>query len=233
MLQTLKEAVWRANGLLPAYQLVTLTWGNVSGFDAASGLFVIKPSGVPYAELTPADMVVVDLEGHTVEGTRKPSSDTATHAVLYRKMEGIGGIVHTHSRWATIWSQAGRNIPVYGTTHADAVFGEVPCTRLLTEQEVAGAYEAETGNVIAAHFEAHHLSPAQVPCVLVQGHGPFAWGKDAEAAVEKAVVLEEIAMMAWQTEMLCASAPRQALPHYLLEKHFLRKHGPGAYYGQG
>ena len=232
MLEALKEQVYQANLLLPAYHLVTFTWGNVSGIDRASGLFVIKPSGVPYETLKVSDMVVVDLDGNTVEGTLKPSSDTPTHAELYRRFPDIGGVVHTHSRWATIWAQAGRDIPAYGTTHADYIHGAVPCTHDLTEEEVARAYELETGRVIAAHFEAYGLNPLHVPCVLARHHGPFAWGSTPMEAVHNAVVLEEVAMMAWHTEALAPQQPCACLPPYVCDKHFLRKHGVHAYYGQ-
>jgi len=232
MLEALKEQVCQANRLLPAHHLVTFTWGNVSGIDRARGLFVIKPSGVPYEELRPEDMVVMDLEGKQVEGKLNPSSDTPTHAELYRRFEQVGGIVHTHSRWATIWAQAGRSIPIYGTTQADYIAGDVPCTRDLTQEEVERAYELETGRVIAAHFEQQGLDPLHVPCVLASHHGPFAWGRDPMEAVHNAVVLEEVAMMAWHTEALPKSHACAKLPGYVLDKHFLRKHGPNAYYGQ-
>ncbi|MEG2186475.1 MAG: L-ribulose-5-phosphate 4-epimerase [Clostridia bacterium] len=232
MLSDLKQQVYEANLLLPKYNLVTFTWGNVSGIDRERGLFVIKPSGVPYEELTAEDMVVVDLEGKKVEGKLNPSSDTPTHVVLYNHFPAVGGLVHTHSRWATIWAQAAREIPPYGTTHADTIHGAVPLTRSLTPEEVARAYELETGNVIAAHFEEAHLDPAAVPCVLLRNHGPFAWGKNAMEAVHNAVVLEEVAMMAWHTEALPRERPLDCVPDYVMEKHYLRKHGPEAYYGQ-
>lgn len=233
MLETLKQQVYEANMLLPKYSLVVFTWGNVSGIDREKGMFVIKPSGVPYEEMKPEDMVVVDIEGKKVEGKMNPSSDTPTHAELYRRFANIGGVVHTHSRWATIWAQAGRAIPAYGTTHADYFHGAVPCTRPLTKEEVERAYELETGKVIASHFEENGLNPEHVPAVLVHSHGPFSWGKDAMKAVENAAVLEEVAMMAWHTEALPAAAPRGPMEAYVLEKHFLRKHGSNAYYGQG
>lgn len=233
MLETLKQQVYEANMLLPRYGLVVFTWGNVSGIDREKGMFVIKPSGVPYEAMKPEDMVVVDIEGKKVEGKMNPSSDTPTHAELYRRFDNIGGVVHTHSRWATIWAQAGREIPAYGTTHADYFHGAVPCTRSLTKEEVERAYELETGKVIASHFEENGLNPEHVPAVLVHSHGPFSWGKDAMKAVENAAVLEEVAMMAWHTEALPAAAPRGPMEAYVLEKHFLRKHGPNAYYGQG
>ena len=233
MLEELKKLVYEANMELPKYGLVTFTWGNVSQIDRESGLFVIKPSGVPYEELKPEDMVVMNLAGERVEGTMNPSSDTPTHAELYRRFPDIGGIVHTHSRWATIWAQAGRDIPEYGTTGADYIYGAVPCCRDLTKEEVESAYELETGRVIADHFEKHGLNPKYVPCVLARHHGPFAWGKDATEAVHNAVVLEEVAMMAWHTEALPQTQMRECLPAYVKEKHFMRKHGPNAYYGQG
>ena len=232
MLEALKEAVYKANMLLPEHHLVTFTWGNVSGIDRAAGLFVIKPSGVPYEALTPGDMVVMDLAGNKVEGKMNPSSDTPTHMELYNRFPQVGGIVHTHSRWATIWAQAGRPIPPYGTTHADYIYGAVPITRSLSEDEVARAYELETGKVIATHFADNGLDPKAVPCVLVRNHGPFAWGKDALEAVHNAVVLEEVAMMAWHTEALPLLQAREDMPEYLKEKHYQRKHGPNAYYGQ-
>ena len=215
MLETLKQKVYEANMLLPAYHLVTFTWGNVSGIDREKGLFVIKPSGVEYEKLRPEDMVVIDLEGNRVEGELNPSTDTPTHLELYRRFPEIGGVVHTHSRWATIWAQAGRDIPAYGTTHADYIYGPVPCCRDLTPEEVE-----------------HGLNPMHVPCVLARHHGPFAWGKDPLNAVHNAVVLEEVAMMAWHTEALPQAQPVMSLPDHVRDKHFLRKHGPNAYYGQ-
>ena len=232
MLEELKQKVYEANMLLPAYHLITFTWGNVSGIDREKGLFVIKPSGVPYEELKPSDMVVMDLEGNKVEGELNPSTDTPTHAELYRRFAEVGGVVHTHSRWATIWAQAGRDIPAYGTTGADYIYGSVPCCRDLTPEEVSRAYELETGKVIASHFEDRHLNPVHVPCALARHHGAFAWGKDAMDAVHNAVVLEEVAMMAWHTEALPAAQAKEGMPQHVLDKHFLRKHGPNAYYGQ-
>ena len=229
MLEELKVAVCEANLQLPAYGLVTFTWGNVSGIDREKGLIVIKPSGVEYSSLKPEDMVVVSLEtGKVVEGNYKPSSDTPTHLELYRAFPELGGIVHTHSRWATCWAQAGRSLPAYGTTHADYFYGGVPCTRLMTPEEIAGEYEAETGKVIIEAFAGKQA--ADVPGVLVYSHGPFSWGKDPAEAVHNAVVLEEIAMMAVYTEQLGNTTPMQ---QELLDKHFLRKHGKNAYYGQG
>ncbi|WP_026326570.1 L-ribulose-5-phosphate 4-epimerase [Paenibacillus ginsengihumi] len=228
MLEQLKSKVLQANLDLPKYGLVTFTWGNVSGIDRERGLVVIKPSGVPYETMTVDDMVVVDLEGNVVGGHRKPSSDTPTHLVLYRAFPGIGGIVHTHSPWATSWAQAGRGIPALGTTHADYFYGEIPCTRPMTEEEIRGAYERDTGTVIVEAFQ--QRDPLQVPGVLVHAHAPFAWGTDPDNAVHNAVVLEEVAKMACHTFMLNpASGP---MSQHLLDKHFLRKHGANAYYGQ-
>ncbi|MFT9056132.1 MAG: L-ribulose-5-phosphate 4-epimerase [Ethanoligenens sp.] len=229
MLEKLKQQVWEANLLLPKYKLVVFTWGNVSGIDRKTGLIVIKPSGVPYDRLKPEDMVVVDLQGRKVEGALSPSSDTPTHCVLYQRFPDIGGVVHTHSRWATIWSQAGRSIPAYGTTHGDYFYGDVPCTRPMTATEITGEYEKETGNVIVETFEGSN--PNDIPAVLVRSHGPFTWGKDCFEAVYHSVVLEELAMMAWHTENLTAVS-KKTMSHELLDRHFLRKHGPHAYYGQ-
>ena len=228
MLEALKEEVLRANLLLPAHGLVTFTWGNVSGFDPETGLFVIKASGVPYEGMTVDDMVVCDLDCRVVEGTRKPSSDTPTHAVLYRAFPECGGIVHTHSRWATTFAQAGMAVPALGTTHADTFYGDIPCTRPLTDAEINGAYEAETGNVIVETFSGQ--DPMEIPAVLVYSHGPFAWGKNAEEAVHNAVVLEEVSFMDWHAMLLNPGiAPMQKT---LLDRHYLRKHGKNAYYGQ-
>jgi len=232
MLDDLKKSVYEANMALKAHGLIVFTWGNVSGIDRSKGLFVIKPSGVPYEELKYSDMVVVDMSGNKIEGDLSPSSDTPTHLALYQAFPSAQGVVHTHSRWATIWSQAGRGIPAYGTTHGDYFYGEIPCTRQMTAEEIAGSYELETGNVIVETFVSQGLDPAQIPAVLVQSHGPFTWGKDASDAVHNAVVLEELAMMAWHTERLPEAAPRRPMQSELLDKHFLRKHGPGAYYGQ-
>ncbi|HGM6907328.1 L-ribulose-5-phosphate 4-epimerase [Serratia marcescens] len=230
MLNELKRQVLAANLSLPAYGLVTFTWGNVSAIDRQSGLVVIKPSGIAYETMTLEDLVVVDLEGKVREGHRKPSSDTATHLALYRAFADIGGVVHTHSRNATIWAQAGQPIPALGTTHADYFYGDIPCTRPMSEAEIAGDYEGETGKVIIETFNQAGRDPQQVPGVLVYSHGPFAWGKDAADAVHNAVVLEEVAIMAMATRQLApAIAPMQP---ELLDKHFLRKHGKHAYYGQ-
>ena len=229
MLEDLKQAVWEANLRLPKHNLVTFTWGNVSGIDRKKGLMVIKPSGVEYDALKPSDLVVVDLEtGKTVEGDLNPSSDTDTHLVLYRAFQNIGGVVHRHSRWATIFAQAGRGVPALGTTHGDYFYGEIPCTRRMTAEEIGGRYELETGNVIVERFR--HLDPDSVPAVLVHSHGPFCWGKDAKEAVHNAVVLEEVAFMAWHNLALDAALP--PMQQELLDKHFLRKHGKNAYYGQ-
>ena len=229
MLEDLKQAVWEANLRLPKHNLVTFTWGNVSGIDRKKGLMVIKPSGVEYDALKPSDLVVVDLEtGKTVEGDLNPSSDTDTHLVLYCAFQNIGGVVHTHSRWATIFAQAGRGVPALGTTHGDYFYGEIPCTRRMTAEEIGGRYELETGNVIVERFR--HLDPDSVPAVLVHSHGPFCWGKDAKEAVHNAVVLEEVAFMAWHNLALDAALP--PMQQELLDKHFLRKHGKNAYYGQ-
>lgn len=230
MLEQLKLEVYEANMLLPKYQLVTFTWGNVSAIDRESALFVIKPSGVPYEDLKPEDMVVADLEGNKVEGKYNPSSDTPTHAVLYRRFLGIGGIVHTHSTWAVSWAQAGRGIPCYGTTHADYIYGEVPCVRNLTGQEIDEAYEKNTGIVIADEFEARKLDYEAVPAVLCKNHGPFTWGKDAREAVHNAVVLEEAAKMAAYCEMI--NPQIVPAPQELQDKHYYRKHGANASYGQ-
>ena len=227
MLEQLKQQVWEENQKLCTYGLITLTWGNVSGIDRESGLVVIKPSGIPYASMKPEDMVVVDLQGNRVEGKWNPSSDLATHLVLYRTYPEIGGVVHTHSRWATIFSQMGRDIPALGTTHADAFYGSVPCTRKLTPKEISGDYEEETGNVIVETFRDRNVM--DVPAVLVQSHGPFTWGKNPMKAVENAVVLEEVAMMAWHTLTM---NPNVDFQQELLDKHYFRKHGAGAYYGQ-
>jgi L-ribulose-5-phosphate 4-epimerase len=230
MLNELKRQVLAANLSLPAYGLVTFTWGNVSAIDRQSGLVVIKPSGIAYEAMTLEDLVVVDLEGKVREGHRKPSSDTATHLALYRAFADIGGVVHTHSRNATIWAQAGQPIPALGTTHADYFYGDIPCTRPMSEAEIAGDYEGETGKVIIETFNQAGRDPQQVPGVLVYSHGPFAWGKDAADAVHNAVVLEEVAIMAMATRQLApAIAPMQP---ELLDKHVLRKHGKHAYYGQ-
>lgn len=228
MLEKLKQEVYEANMQLPKYGLVTFTWGNVSGLDKETGRFVIKPSGVDYDRLTPEDMVVMDLEGNKIEGTYNPSSDTPTHLELYRAFPDIGGIVHTHSAWATSWAQAGRGIPCYGTTHADYMYGEIPCVRNLTKEEIDEAYEKNTGVLIADYFkERDYLS---MPAVLCKNHGPFTWGKDACEAVHNAVVLEEVAKMAARSEMINPQV--LPAPQELQDKHYYRKHGADAYYGQ-
>lgn len=228
MLEALKQQVYEANMELPRRGLITYTWGNVSGIDRESGYFVIKPSGVDYDKLRPEDMVVMDLEGNQIEGDYRPSSDTPTHIELYKAFPEIGGVVHTHSPWATSWAQAGRSIPCYGTTHADYFYGTIPCARSLTPEEIEGAYEKNTGLVIVETFE--NLNPTYVPGVLCVNHGPFTWGKDAMEAVHNAVVLEEVAKMAYQTESINPNA--EAAPDCIKEKHFMRKHGANAYYGQ-
>ena len=227
MLEELKKEVYEANMLLPKYGLVTFTWGNVSGIDREKGLFVIKPSGVDYDKLTPEDMVVVDLQGNKVEGDLNPSSDTATHVELYNRFPNIGGVVHTHSAWATSWAQAGRDIPCYGTTHADYFFGDIPCARSLTADEINGEYEKNTGIVIAETFEGKN--PIYVPGVLCTNHGPFSWGADAAEAVHNAVVMEEVAKMAYRCEHVKKDIGEA--PQVLQDKHFFRKHGENAYYG--
>ncbi|MBC1307515.1 L-ribulose-5-phosphate 4-epimerase [Listeria booriae] len=231
MLEDLKEEVFQANLELPERGLIKYTWGNVSAFDKASQCFVIKPSGVGYAEMKASDMVVVDLDNHVVEGDLNPSSDTPTHAVLYRNFPEIGGIVHTHSTWATIWAQAGLDVPAMGTTHADTFFGAVPCARVLTQDEIDAGYEHETGNVIVETFSERGVNPTDVPGVLLHGHGPFTWGKDATSAVMNAVVLDEVCKMNYYTRQLNSYA--EELPKRVLDKHYLRKHGKNAYYGQG
>ena len=230
MLEQLKKEVYEANMELPKRGLITYTWGNVSGIDRESGYFVIKPSGVDYDKLSPEDMVVVDLEGNVVEGKYKPSSDTPTHLELYKKYPEIGGVVHTHSPNATAWAQAGRSIPLYGTTHADYFFGSIPCARSLTKEEIEGDYEKNTGLVIIETFETQGLNPMYTPGVLCTNHGPFTWGKDAAEAVHNAVVLEEVAKMSTATELINPKV-HQA-PDTIRDKHFFRKHGTNAYYGQ-
>ena len=231
MLEELKQLVYEANMELPRRGLVTYTWGNVSGIDREKGLFVIKPSGVDYDKLKPEDMVVIDMEGNRVEGKYRPSSDTATHLELYKAFSEIGGVVHTHSPWATSWAQAGRDIPCYGTTHADYMYGPIPCARNLTAEEIEEAYEKNTGLTIIETFRERMINPVYVPAVLCKNHGPFTWGKDAAEAVHNSVVLEEVAKMAARTEMI---QPRVLpAPQSMQDKHFMRKHGPNAYYGQG
>lgn len=229
MLEKLKQEVLEANLMLPKHGLVTFTWGNVSGVDRESGMFVIKPSGVEYDGMTADDMVVVSLEtGEKVEGKYKPSSDTPTHLALYRAFKEVGGICHTHSRWATSFAMAGKGVMALGTTHGDYFYGEIPCTRKMTPAEIAGEYELETGNVIIETFEG--IDPMTIPAVLVMSHGPFTWGKDAHESVHNAVVLEEAAFMNYHAQSMTPGiGPMQ---QELLDKHYLRKHGKNAYYGQ-
>ena len=227
-MEKLKKEVFEANLLLVKHSLVIFTWGNVSGIDREKGLVVIKPSGVDYDKMSADDMVVVDLDGNIVEGKYKPSSDTPTHLELYKAFKNIGGIVHTHSRMATSWAQAGRSIPAYGTTHGDYFYGDIPCTRKMTKDEISSEYEKNTGLVIAETF--NDISADDIPAVLVHSHGPFTWGKDPHEAVHNSVVLEELASMAMNTEIINSSAER--MQKELLDKHYLRKHGKNAYYGQ-
>lgn len=229
MLEELKKTVCAANKLLPEYGLVTFTWGNVSGIDRNSGLMVIKPSGVPYDDMAAEDMVVVDPAGHTVEGRWNPSSDMPTHLELYKAFPHCGGIVHTHSRWATSFAQAGMGIPVMGTTQGDYFYGDIPCTRPMTDAEITGEYEKETGRVIVETFSGK--SPEEIPGVVVASHGPFAWGTDPMDAVHNAAVMEEIAFMDWHAIVLRPDC--QKMQQTLLDRHFFRKHGKNAYYGQG
>lgn len=230
MLDKLKLEVYQANMEVQKQGLIKYTWGNVSGADHELGLFVIKPSGVPYEDLKAEDMVVCDFDGNVVEGKFNPSSDTHTHAVLYKKYPELGGIVHTHSPWATSWAQAGKNVPVYGTTHADTFYGNVPCARFLTQEEIDAGYEANTGHVIIETFEENHIGILDVPAVLLNGHGPFTWGKTPSDAVVNAVVLEEVCKMNFYTQQLNPNV--DDLPKNILNKHYLRKHGKDAYYGQ-
>ncbi|MBR0211363.1 MAG: L-ribulose-5-phosphate 4-epimerase [Oscillospiraceae bacterium] len=229
-MEELKKIVCDANLELPRYGLVTFTWGNVSAIDRPSGLVVIKPSGVPYEGMTAEDMVVVDLDGKVVEGKWRPSSDTATHVELYKAFPAIGGVVHTHSSYATSWAQAGRDIPCYGTTHADYFYGDIPCLRCLTKEEIEDAYERNTGLLIVGEFARLGKDPAAVPGCLCKNHGPFTWGKDAAEAVHNAVVLEEVAKMAYRCETINPQV--RPAPQELQDKHYLRKHGKNAYYGQ-
>ena len=230
MLEQLKKEVYEANMLLPKYGLITFTWGNVSGIDRESGLIAIKPSGVEYDQLTPDDIVIVDLQGNVVEGDLRPSSDTPTHVELYKAFDDIGGVVHTHSSYATSWAQAGRGIPCYGTTHADYFYGEIPCIRVLTEEQIERAYEAETGVAIVERFENDKIDHNAMQAAICHGHGVFTWGKNAEDAVHAAVVLDEVAKMAYRTELINPKAA--PVPQYLMDKHYYRKHGANAYYGQ-
>ena len=230
MLEELKKKVYEANILLPKYGLVTFTWGNVSAIDRESGLFVIKPSGVEYDTMTPDDMVVMDLEGNKVEGKLNPSSDTPTHLEIYKAFKEVGGVVHTHSSYATSWAQAGRSIPCYGTTHADYFYGEIPCVRCLNKDEIESAYEENTGHLIVNEFERMGKDPVAVPAVLCKNHGVFTWGKDAHEAVHNAVVTEEVAKMAYRCELINPEV--KPAPQELQDKHYYRKHGANAYYGQ-
>lgn len=228
--RSLKEEAFEANLQLPKLGLVVYTFGNVSAFDKARGVFAIKPSGVPYEDLKPQDMVIVDLDNKKVEGKLQPSSDTPTHSVLYKELEGVGGVLHTHSPYAVAWAQAGRDIPVFGTTHADHMGVGIPCAKLLSDERIQGAYETETGKQIVECLSSRKLKAIVAPMMLVSGHGPFAWGKNAEKAVYHGKILEELARMAWLTLQL---NPKQTpLKKTLIDKHYLRKHGPNAYYGQ-
>ena len=230
MLEELKKKVYEANILLPKYNLVTFTWGNVSEIDRQSGLFVIKPSGVDYDTMTPDDMVVMDLDGNKVEGKLNPSSDTPTHVEIYKAFKDVGGVVHTHSSYATSWAQAGRSIPCYGTTHADYFYGEIPCVRCLNKDEIETAYEENTGHLIVNEFNRMGKDPVAVPAVLCKNHGVFTWGKDAHEAVHNAVVTEEVAKMAYRCEVINPDV--KPAPQELQDKHYYRKHGANAYYGQ-
>ena len=231
MLEKLKEEVYKANMDLPKYGLVTFTWGNVSEIDREKEIVAIKPSGVEYSKMTAEDIVLVDLEGNILEGELRPSSDVDTHLEFYRNWPGIGGVVHTHSTWATGFAQAGKDIIALGTTQADYFDGAVPCTRFMTDEEIKGSYELETGKVIVEEFQKREIDPERVPGALVHSHGPFTWGADAAEAVHNAVVLEEVAKMAYRCEHLNPEA--KPAPQYLQDKHFFRKHGANAYYGQG
>lgn len=230
MLESLKQLVYEANIKLAQYKLVTFTWGNVSAIDRESGLFVIKPSGVDYDKLKPNDMVVVDLYGNKIEGHYNPSSDTLTHAELYKAFQEIGGIAHSHSSYATSWAQAGRSIPCYGTTHADYFYGEVPCLRCLTKEEIQSAYEANTGILIANEFRRMKKNTYAIPAVLCKNHGPFTWGKNAEDAVHNSVILEQVSKIAFFSELI--NPHISPIPTELQDKHYYRKHGKEAYYGQ-
>lgn len=230
MLEDLKKIVFEANELLPKYKMVTFTWGNVSGIDREKKLMVIKPSGIDYEKMKVDDMVVVDMSGKVIEGEYNPSSDTDTHIALYKACPEIGGIVHTHSRYATAWAQACQDIPALGTTHADDFYGSIPCTRAMTKAEIAGSYEKETGSVIIETFKSRNLDMMSIPGVLVYSHGPFAWEKDPMAAVKKAVILEEVAFMAYHSVTI--NEKLKLMQQDLLDKHYLRKHGVNAYYGQ-
>lgn len=231
MLEDLKQKVLEANLLLPKYGLVVFTWGNVSGIDRENGLVVIKPSGVDYDIMKAEDMVVTDLDGNVVEGKLKPSSDLATHLEFYKHFKDIGGVVHTHSVNAVAWAQAGKDIPALGTTHGDYFYGQIPCTRFMTDDEIKNNYELNTGKVVVEEFKKRYIDPNQMPGVLVHSHGPFTWGKDPFDAVHNSVVLDTLAKMALKT--ITINCDVKSMQRELLDKHFLRKHGPGAYYGQG
>ncbi len=234
MLEDLKQKVYEANLKLVEYGLVILTWGNVSAIDRNKGLVVIKPSGVAYDKMRPEDMVVMDLSGRKYSGRLNPSSDTPTHLEIYRNFPEVMSIVHTHSPWAVAWAQAGRDIPAYGTTHADFAYGDIPCTRALTEDEVKDDYELNTGKVIVEEFGKRGIKPEECPAVLVHRHGPFTWGKDEIQAVQNSLILEEVAKMAFKTESIATLSGDSdvGIEDYLLDKHYLRKHGENAYYGQ-
>lgn len=230
MLEQLKEEVFQANLELPKQGLIKYTWGNVSAVNREQGLFVIKPSGISYEEMKASDMVVCDMDGKVVEGNLNPSSDTFTHAVLYKEFPEIGGIVHTHSTWATIWAQAGLDVPAMGTTHADTFYGSIPCARFLNQEEIDEGYEEQTGHVIVETFKERNIKPMEIPGVLLHGHGPFTWGKNAKDAVMNAVVLDEVCKMNLFSRQLNSFS--EELPQRILDKHYLRKHGKNAYYGQ-
>ena len=230
MLEELKKEVYEANMLLPKYKMVTFTWGNVSGIDREKGLFVIKPSGVDYDIMKADDMVLIDLEGKKIEGKYKPSSDTATHIELYKAFPEIGAIVHTHSSYATSWAQARKDIPAFGTTHADYFYGDIPCARALTKEEIENDYEKNTGLVIIETLKERNINPMDIPGIIIASHGPFAWGKDSRQAVYNAVVLEELSKMAYRTIQINPNI--KSVEKYLLDKHYFRKHGKNAYYGQ-
>ncbi|MDR0899995.1 MAG: L-ribulose-5-phosphate 4-epimerase [Lactobacillaceae bacterium] len=232
MYEELKQRVYDANMRLPQEGLVTLTWGNVSEVDRENGVFAIKPSGVPYSELKPEQIVILDLDGNVVEGDLNPSSDTPTHAYLYRTWPEVGGIVHTHSKWAVVYAQSGLPLVAAGTTHADTFYGDVPVAEKLTEEQVNGEYELETGKSIVKAFEDKGIKPLDVPAVLTNDHGPFSWGKNAKSAVDNAIVLEVVADMNYHTQLLLGRDADISIAQYLLDKHYLRKHGPNAYYGQ-
>ncbi|MDH6368138.1 MULTISPECIES: L-ribulose-5-phosphate 4-epimerase [unclassified Breznakia] len=231
MFEQMKQRVLEANLLLPKYGLITFTWGNVSEIDRERKVIAIKPSGVEYDAMRAEDIVICDLDGNVIEGTLNPSSDLMTHVQFYKNFPNIGGVVHTHSRWATSWAQAGKDIPALGTTQADYFYGDIPCTRKMTNEEIQGAYEEETGKVIVECFNKRNIKADEMPGVLVHSHGPFTWGKDGFDAVHNAVVMEECAMMAFTANQLCNHEIEPMQPE-LLDKHYLRKHGAGAYYGQ-